>query len=158
MCADGGGKSLTIDRLVEAAVDRNLSSQIAPVPIYVDATTVSEGLEQACLAASGSIGNPRIQGAAVFIDRADELGTRAILQLLDEARVLVGTWRYSTAVITTRWFDREDEDVVTLPPLDSDKHELSSHGWSSGMSERANGPPGPRRCGRPRCARYSPSC
>ncbi len=115
----GVGKSLTAERLLQDAVMRARDNANTPVPVYLDARSAVERLREAVEAAASGLGNPQIQGAAIIIDGADEVGTGLAAELLNEARVLVGTWPKTKTVITSRPIPNltEAEEAVQVPQL-----------------------------------------
>ncbi len=98
----GAGKSLSSERLLQAAIARQLEDATAPVPVFVRARDVGGDLKATALAASDGLGDPRQQGVFLVIDGADEPGIGAAAESLREARELTGTWPRTSTVITTR--------------------------------------------------------
>ena len=98
----GAGKSLIAERFLQGAIIEARENAGARVPVYLEARLAVGRLLEAVEAAASGLGNPRIQGATVIIDGADEAGSGPAAELLNEARVLVGTWPSTTVVITSR--------------------------------------------------------
>jgi hypothetical protein len=115
----GMGKSLIAERLLQAAIAKARESVDAPVPIWLEASLAAGRLRDAVQEGATGLANPHIQGATIVIDGADEAGIGSALELLAEARVLVGTWPNTTIVITCRPLPSlaSSEEVVQVPYL-----------------------------------------
>lgn len=125
----GAGKSLIAERLLQATVMRARDNADAPVPVYLDARSAIGRLREVVEAASSDLGNPRNQGAAVTIDGANEVGAGPAAELLNEARILVGTWPKTTMVIASRPIPglAEAEETIQVPRLsEGEAHALVS--------------------------------
>jgi len=116
----GAGKSLAAERYFEACVRTNLRSAVAPIPVYVEALNVHDGLERAIHSACNGLGDPTAIGACFVVDGLDDLSTRSAQRLLSEARAIVNSWPSSRAILTSRsmrcWGGLEE--CVTIAPLD----------------------------------------
>jgi hypothetical protein len=115
----GAGKSLIAERMLQGAISEARENADAPVPVYLEAQSAVGQLREDIEDAASSLGNPRIQGAVVIIDKADEAGTSPAAELLNEARVLAGTWPRTMVVITSRPIPylAEAEEAVQVPQL-----------------------------------------
>lgn len=98
----GCGKSLTLERIHQKALQLSRENVNAPLPLHVYARDVVGKLEEALLTACEGFGHPRNQGVNVVIDSADEIGLRGCSQLLYEARVLAGSWSSTSVVVASR--------------------------------------------------------
>jgi len=114
----GAGKSLTGERIHQRALETQLASVNAPVPVWLKASRATN-LTEAALAAAEGLGDPRQQGAAIVVDGADEAGLAAGSELLGAARELVRTWPDTNILITSRPLPTffGIEELVGLPPL-----------------------------------------
>ena len=115
----GAGKSLVGLRLHLEAVARARADADAPVPIYCRARDAAGHLQARVEEFAAGLGTPRLHGASVVIDGADEANQIAAGELLSEARILVDAWPNTTVAITSRpteLFARAEEKV-DLPPL-----------------------------------------
>jgi predicted ATPase len=68
----GIGKSLLLDRLFQMAIVRSREVPEAPFPAFVEAREVEGSLKNTVVQKTSSLGNPRDQGAAVFLDVGEE--------------------------------------------------------------------------------------
>ena len=119
----GIGKSLIAERLLQVAIKMGREDGNAPVPVYIEANSEEVNLINAIEKAVKGFTNHRTQGVTVIIDGADVAGTGAAIKLLNEARVLVGSWPKTTVVITTRPIPAlaKTEEVVSVPMLSEDQ-------------------------------------
>jgi hypothetical protein len=121
----GAGKSLLLDRLFQRAIVRLREDPEAPLPAFVEAREVEGLLQDALVRKTSSLGNPRNQGAAVFLDGAEEAGRAAAVRLLREARILAETWPNTTVVVAGRPLPDfvEQEETFVVPELDTSEQE-----------------------------------
>lgn len=99
----GAGKSLVAERIFQKAIIKVRNDSSAPVPIYLEAMdSAVEDLQEIIIKKTAGLGNPKIQGAAIIIDGADEIGTGLAAELLHKARVLIESWPNSRVIITSR--------------------------------------------------------
>jgi hypothetical protein len=121
----GVGKSLLLDRLFQRAIVRLREDPEAPLPAFVEAWEVEGRLQDAVVRKTSSLGNPRIQGAAVFLDGAEEAGRAAALRLLREARILAETWPNTTVMVAGRPLPDfvGQEETFAVPELDTREQE-----------------------------------
>jgi hypothetical protein len=151
----GAGKSLLLDRLLQRAIVRLREEPDAPLPTYVEAWEVEGRLRDAVLEKTWSLGDVREQGAAVFVDGAEEEGRGQARRLVKEARILVDTWPNTTVVVAGRPLPElaEDREVVEMPELTEDEtgdliEELSgeelevavTHRWPGSVREAVRRP------------------
>jgi hypothetical protein len=119
----GSGKSIAAERVHQRAIQDAATRADAPIPVFLPATEAAEGLQASVRSAAAEIGEPRRRGADVVVDGVDEVGADAAETLLEQARVLVGTWPSTKVLLTSR-----PVSVLTgapehrmLPPLDEDE-------------------------------------
>lgn len=98
----GAGKSLITERVLQASINESINDLSSPIPIYLESQEAIKGLERCINTHSNGIGNPRIQGATVIIDGADEVGISASVQLLNQARILSQAWPNMSVIISSR--------------------------------------------------------
>jgi hypothetical protein len=117
----GAGKSLLLDRLFQRAVVRLREDPEAPLPAFVEAGDVEGRLQDAVVRKTSSLGNPREQGTAVFLDGAEEGGRAAAVRLLRDARILTETWPNTVVVIAGRPLPDfvGQEETISVPELDA---------------------------------------
>lgn len=120
----GAGKSLIAERLLQDAISSARDDASAPVPVYLEAHAVVGTLRDAVVGEVTGLGDPSVQGAAVVVDGADEAGSAAAVQLLNEARVIVERWPRTTVVLTARPIpplatEEEAEQVPLLPEAEA---------------------------------------
>ena len=115
----GAGKSMTGDRLLQEAIRRVQSDASAPIPVYLEATSITESLDATVLNETRGLGDPRQQGAFVFIDGVEQRGAGLATELLAEARVLGSGWPNTTVVITSRPIHAfvGAEEAIPIPEL-----------------------------------------
>src|SRR5207245_1777234 len=94
----GAGKSLTGERLHQAAIQRILTAPDAPTPIYLETPSAAGRLEVAVADAVAASGGTRAQGVALFLHEAIGGETAEVRTLLNEARILVGSWPNTTVI------------------------------------------------------------
>ena len=129
----GAGKSLLLDRLFQRAVVRLREDPETPLPAFVEARDVEGRLQDAVVRKTSFLGNPREQGAAVFLDGTEEAGRAAAVRLLREARILAETWPNTVVVIAGRPLPDfvGQEETLSVPELDAGEQE--------GLIERISG-------------------
>ncbi len=98
----GSGKSFIADRLLQASIKEWVEKVNSSVPLFVKASDIKEDLEKMILDLSSDYGNPRVNGAFIVIDGADETTLSISNELLNSSRILVQTWQNTTIVITSR--------------------------------------------------------
>lgn len=114
----GRGKSLACERFLQAAIAKAQNDATAPVPIFLTAPTALDDLNGALAAAANGLADPRLHGARVVIDGADETGDRSE-RLLAQARELVLTWPETQVILSSRpmpQFERAKE-ISRMPKL-----------------------------------------
>src|SRR5919112_136058 len=151
----GAGKSLLLDRLFQRAIVRLREDPEAPLPAFVEAWEVKGRLQDAVVQKTSSLGNPRAQGAAVFLDGAEEAGRAEAVRLLREARILAETWPNTTVVVAGRPLPDfvGQEETFAVPELDTREQKalierLSGQGvtfaltysWPESVKEAVNRP------------------
>lgn len=122
----GAGKSLLLDRLFQRAIVRLREEPEAPLPAFVEAQEVEGRLQDVVVRkTTPSLGNPREQGAVVFLDGAEEAGRAAAVRLLREARILAETWPNTTVVIAGRPLPDfvGQEETFAVPELDTSEQQ-----------------------------------
>lgn len=120
----GAGKSLIAERLFQNEINKAIENNNAPIPVYLKSSQLREQKQLKTIVevaenATNGLGNPKTQGAIIFIDGADELIDLAS-ELLNQARFLVNAWLKTTVVITSRplrIFDESKETIVPVPKL-----------------------------------------
>ncbi len=115
----GAGKSLLAERLLQTAIRRFSENPGAPIPMFLTAYAAGESLHDTAYALAQGLGEPRVQGAFILVDGADEVGAVKADSLVSSANILADTWPQTTVVITSR--NRppspRKEEVVVIPPL-----------------------------------------
>lgn len=98
----GAGKSLVVERTFRTTVRNALASPLRPIPVFLHAAQLPEGLEAAVRRSAQGLGDPAVTGARVVIDAANEPGAMAPRQLLLEARTLARAWPDTSVLITSQ--------------------------------------------------------
>lgn len=121
----GSGKSLVAERLLQKAIDAATKTPDSPVPIFLRARDVLGHLQEKAEQSSSGIGNPKLQGANIVVDGADEVGVDAAAELLAEARLLANTWPKTSIIITTRpmGVPITEDELLRIAPLSEDAAE-----------------------------------
>lgn len=120
----GAGKSFIAERCMQQAIAIALEDPMAPVPLYTRLASLPEALPEWVERRAGPIGDPRLVGAFVVLDGADESGARPAVQVLEEARVLVNAFPATRVLLTSRPLPgisdaRERVDVPELSQEDA---------------------------------------
>ncbi|MFI5394241.1 MAG: hypothetical protein ACHQ9S_01800 [Candidatus Binatia bacterium] len=149
----GIGKSLIVERLHQSAIARSREDASAPTPVYLDARDDFGALVSVVKASAEGLGNPRVQGAAVVLDSAEDQGGARASDLLTQARILVNMWPRTTVVMAGRPLLplREAEEAVEVAPLSPEQawalvsrhagYELgSAWGWPQSIADAVTRP------------------
>lgn len=123
----GSGKSLTAERIFRNAVDLALSDRSAPLSVFLGPPWNNNpvalrlrDLRVEVADATSTLGDVTRLGTTVVIDGVDPLGGAAVLDLIDQAHLLVRDWPNTTALITCRPIPaiRDEQDIIVdLPEL-----------------------------------------
>jgi hypothetical protein len=124
----GAGKSLIAERLFQKTVNQAIEDHNYPIPVFLHLKSELSEQKQINIRefvenAAKSLGNPKTQGAIIFIDGADERISLAS-ELLDQARLIVNSWTKTTVIITSRplpIFDNSKETIFPVPKLSKDE-------------------------------------
>lgn len=156
----GSGKSLLLDRLMQRAIVRYRESETAPLPVFLEAARVENGLREAVVERTTAFrGRPEECGAAVFLDGLDEIDRSKARRLMDDAYYLPERWTNTTVVLAGRPIqeleeEKEREGAFEVPELTEDETEAlirrfsgnervfvgSSHEEPSSIAEAARRP------------------
>lgn len=156
----GSGKSLLLDRLMQRAIIRYRESEAAPLPVFLEAARLENGLREAIVERTSALyGRPEERGVAVFLDGLDEIDRSKARRILDDAHYLPDRWTNTTVVLAGRPMqeleeEKEREEAFELPELTNtetealirrfsgDKRVLGalSHGWPSSEAEAVKRP------------------
>jgi hypothetical protein len=117
----GAGKSLLLDRLFQRAIVRLREDPEAPLPAFVEAWEVEGRLQDTVVRKTSSLGNPRKQGATIFLDGIEEGGRVTAVRRLSDARILAETWPNTVVVIAGRLLPDfvGQEETFFVPELDA---------------------------------------
>ncbi len=116
----GAGKSLTGERLHQAAIQRALTAPDAPTPVYLETPSAAGRLDAAVAEAVAATSGNRTRGVALFLHEAVGGETVDVRNLLNEARILANSWPNTTVVLLTRHsspLQDAREEAVQVPPL-----------------------------------------
>jgi hypothetical protein len=131
----GSGKSLTAERIYQAAIRAASGNHRAPLPIYVEAGDLEPRLRHAVQRKCAELGRSGISDVVVVVDDVSRLPIPQARQLLQDARALVHSSQASSVVVTTRYladvFTSELEEAYVAPPL-SEEQTLHLIGESAG--------------------------
>jgi hypothetical protein len=119
----GSGKSIASERYHQGCLEGARDDVGAPVPVFLRASECARSLAQAVETAAREVGQVRTIGARIVVDGVDEVGYQAADELLMQARVLVGTWRSTTVLMTSRAVPvlEEAPERKALPALTQDE-------------------------------------
>jgi hypothetical protein len=98
----GAGKSVVAERVVQGALREARRRANAPIPVFLHMRDASAGLEAAIRTRAEGLGDPRLQGASVVVDGADEVAADLAARVIEEARELVHAFPRTTILITSR--------------------------------------------------------
>jgi hypothetical protein len=116
----GAGKSLAGERAHQAAILRGQDD--GPIPVWLRAQEVIEGLSKAVLLLTQDFGEVETQGAHIVVDGVDEAEID-VAELLFQARVLTVAWPNTTIILTSRpspAFNSQSENFL-LPELSNEE-------------------------------------
>jgi len=115
----GSGKSLIGERLHQAAIEKAIMDPAAPTPVYLEAPSAISKLASLVDNKVAAAGGKWADGAAVFLHEAIGGETADVRILLNEARVLVGSWPKTTVILLSRDIAQptQYEEKVRVPPL-----------------------------------------
>jgi hypothetical protein len=117
----GSGKSVVASRWYAEALAAAVENDQAPVPVHLEAQSVTGPLIDAVREAAGGIGTPSTVGLRLVLDGLDEPGSWRAARLLDEARALAHTWPNCQILATARpGLNINHEELIEQPPM-SDK-------------------------------------
>lgn len=156
----GSGKSLLLDRLMQRAIVRYRESEAAPLPVFLEAARVENGLREAVIERTSALpGRPEERGVALFLDGLDEIDRSKARRILDDAHYLPDRWTNTTVVLAGRPMqeleeEKEREEAFELPELTDTETEALirrfsgdervlgalSHGWPSSVAEAVRRP------------------
>ena len=121
----GSGKSIAAERHHQDALGSAIADEGAAVPVFLRAADCAPALQAAVEDAAAEVGEVRQLGASIVVDDVDEVGYQATGELLDQARVLVGTWPKTTLLLTSRAVPvlTEAEEHKEFPVLDEEAQE-----------------------------------
>jgi hypothetical protein len=119
----GAGKSLLMDRWFSQALSLLRESSAAPIPVFLEAGELSGPLRTHVEGLASGFGDPRIQGARVFIDGADEVPLSSAQRILDQGRELAFAWPLSSVTMATRASKllSRPEEIVEIPALSEEE-------------------------------------
>jgi|GEM_PF-2379737 len=100
----GIGKTLIAQRLYQKAIIEAINDSHCAIPIYLECNEwkQEQSLEKIVSLKAGSLGEPSVQGATIFIDGLDEVDSVIANKILEESYFLVESWDNTTLVITSR--------------------------------------------------------
>jgi hypothetical protein len=151
----GSGKSLIAERIFQVGIARARGSSDAPIPIYLDASTVTDQLGKCVEKNAEGLGDIRAQGALVILDGVDERGIGFATEILYQARVWTNVHPKTSVIITSRplpALDNAEEtlDISKLSEADAlalitrvSQQALTEgmlHGWSSLIQDAIHRP------------------
>lgn len=116
----GAGKSVAAERALQLALLEARERASAPIPMFLHMRDTSSGLESAIRTHAEELGDPRLQGAYVVIDGADEVAPDVAARIIEEARELAHAWPQTRMLITSRptaALRRGVPERIELPPL-----------------------------------------
>jgi hypothetical protein len=116
----GAGKSVVAERAVQLALVEARERVGAPIPTFLHMRDASGGLEAAIGTRAEGLGDPRLQGAYVVVDGADEVAPDVAARVIEEARELTHALPQTRILITSRptaALRRGLPERVELPPL-----------------------------------------
>jgi hypothetical protein len=118
----GSGKSIAAERHHQHALESAIADEGAAVPVFLRAADCVPALQAAVEDSAAEVGEVRQLGASIVVDGVDEVGYQTAGELLDQARVLVGTWPKTTLLLTSRAVPvlTEAEEHKEFPALDEE--------------------------------------
>lgn len=117
----GSGKSLTAERIHQAAIREAAVNPQAPQPIYLEADDVGARLRRDVELKCAELERARAVGIALVVDDASHLPTADARRLLEDARALAHSSASSSVILTTRYvagvFTPELDETYLASPL-----------------------------------------
>ena len=98
----GSGQSIAAERHHQNTLETAVVDHDTPAPVFLRAADCLPSLQAAVEVAASEVGEVRQLGASIVVDGVDEVGHQAASELLNQARVLVGTWPTTTLLLTSR--------------------------------------------------------
>ena len=97
----GSGKSFVAERLHQEVLDQS-RSPLAPVPFYITARDVRNGLEPHIKQLTPELGDVTSIGASIVIDQVDDLPISDSRRLYEEALALTISWPKTRVLLVSR--------------------------------------------------------
>ena len=118
--AQGVGKSLAVQRLLQDSIEAALQDASRPFPVFVKASNLDKPLAEYIESVTLGYAFPSVQGVLVIIDGLDEVGKDLANRIIDDVIPYAEANSRVTVVLTTRPLPGLDEveQQVNLPGLD----------------------------------------
>jgi hypothetical protein len=120
----GAGKSVVAERALQRALLEARNRAGPPIPMFLHMRDTSGGVEPAIRVRADGLGDPRLQGAYVVIDGADEVPPDIAARVIEEARELAHALPQTRILITSRptaALRRGVPERVELPALTAEE-------------------------------------
>ena len=102
MAVQGSGKTLAAHRLYQRAIANRLKNRLQPLPVFLNARTISGELNAFIEKAIGDQVSAKTQRVLVIIDGLDEVGRHEANQILGSVETYTEATLNSAAVVMTR--------------------------------------------------------
>lgn len=115
----GSGKSLTAERLLQRAITNALDDDAAPLPVYVEAGQIQDGLEGTISEVAGPLSWNHDRGVWLVVDGLESLGSERAVEVIEQARAYCHTFAATTICVTSRPIPTmaRFEECIQLTPL-----------------------------------------
>jgi len=143
----GSGKTLVAERLYQRAIEQMTADLGRPLPVLLNATTVTS-LSDSARSALLEVGDPYVQGAYIVVDGLDEVPLSKAWEILTEARQLVDSWPITKVILTTRpglppseiytvvhMRELSEEQALALVGRVAGRTLRSAYGWPASVRE-----------------------
>ncbi|MDX2255630.1 MAG: hypothetical protein NW214_08960 [Pseudanabaenaceae cyanobacterium bins.39] len=127
----GIGKSLVGDRCLQSLIYAEQRNHLKQTPLFLEASRLQgKGLEDFVRESLQGICNPDDDRTVIIVDSIDLIGITESIELINEARILVGLWEQSTILLISKptLELNSAEESINLP--------LLSEGEAEGLVRR----------------------
>jgi hypothetical protein len=128
----GAGKTTIAEALLLRAIELAQDDPDAPIPVFLNASTIAMELKDRIVAQCSELGDPARQGVMAVLDGLDQADPRRAPELLAESMAIARTWPSTRVVITGR-----SDPLGTHGVPSYDIPELPKNEWVSLVREVA---------------------
>ena len=108
----GSGKSFVAEQVYQQLLDQS-SSPLGPVPFYINAHHIKNGLKSHILQTNAELGDVTSLGASIVIDQLDDLPVSDTRRLIEDSHTLALAWPKTRILLVSRPIPWLPEGVAT---------------------------------------------